>query len=205
LHDPLRRFGLCSTTFAGNDDALVLLVAVHVVIGRLGDGEYVRWDFKSVLAAIGRQDSWGIDAKISEWVDGDQHMGNVRLFNIMISAVVFEGGVNETHIDLGRLKSLSQILIDGLVADSRKQCHIANSDLLLFERLFPICLDDSFTAPARTRGKLSGGSRLSRLLSSSFRDSLYDFQKLQSALLVPLQRRSSLTMINLHLELNFRG
>jgi hypothetical protein len=108
-------------------------------------------------------------------------MGNIRLIQDHdVSSRFKEETMSETHIDLGRFKSLSQILIDGLVADSGKQCHIANSDLLLLERFLPIRLDDSFTASARTRGKLSGGSRLGRLLSSSFRDSLCRFRNMGS-------------------------
>lgn len=41
LHDPLRRFRFPGTGFPGNNDTLVLLVGVHVVVGRFGDRENV--------------------------------------------------------------------------------------------------------------------------------------------------------------------
>lgn len=64
LHDPLRRFRLPCTGFPGNNNALVLLVGVHVVVGRFSDGEYVRGHFESVLAAVRGEDVRGVDAEV---------------------------------------------------------------------------------------------------------------------------------------------
>lgn len=55
LHEALRGLGLSCAGLAGDDDALVLLVGVHVVVGGLGDGEDV-WRHLAVSATR----VWGI-------------------------------------------------------------------------------------------------------------------------------------------------
>lgn len=52
LHDALCRFGLPRTRLSRNDNALVLLVGIHVVIGGLRDTKDMRGDLESVLALI---------------------------------------------------------------------------------------------------------------------------------------------------------
>jgi hypothetical protein len=43
---------------------LVLLVGVHVVVGRFSDREYVGRHFESVLAAVRGEDVRGVDAEV---------------------------------------------------------------------------------------------------------------------------------------------
>ena len=44
LHDPLRRLGLAGTGLSRDDNALILVVCVHVVVCGLGNGEDVWWN-----------------------------------------------------------------------------------------------------------------------------------------------------------------
>ena len=64
LHDPLSSLRLAGSGFPRNNDALVLLVGVHVVVGRLRYREYVRRHFESVLVAVRGEDFWGVDAEV---------------------------------------------------------------------------------------------------------------------------------------------
>ena len=45
LHNPFGSFGLSGTRFARDDNALVLVVGIHVVVGRFGDSKHVGRDF----------------------------------------------------------------------------------------------------------------------------------------------------------------
>lgn len=58
---------------------MILLIAVHGVVGRFGDGEHVWRDFQTVLVSVGVEDLRSVDAEISEWVDGDQYVSDVCL------------------------------------------------------------------------------------------------------------------------------
>lgn len=79
LHDALRGLRLSCSTLAGDDDALILLVGDHVVVGGLGDGVDVRRDLETVLAAVGDEDFVGVDGEEAEGVDGDEDMADVGL------------------------------------------------------------------------------------------------------------------------------
>ena len=64
LHDPLRRLGLAGTGLSRDDDALILVVCVHVVVCALRDGEYVGRDLQPVLALVLLEHLVRIDAQI---------------------------------------------------------------------------------------------------------------------------------------------
>ena len=52
LHDTLRGLRLSRSGFARDDNALVLVVGIHVVIGRLSDTEHVWGNFQPVLPFV---------------------------------------------------------------------------------------------------------------------------------------------------------
>ena len=79
LHDPLSRLRLARSTLARDDDALVVLVRDHVVVGALGDRVDVRSDFEAVLAAVRVEDFVGVDGEEAEGVDGDEDVPDVGL------------------------------------------------------------------------------------------------------------------------------
>ena len=64
LHDALRSLGLACTGLAGDDDALVLMVCVHVIVRRLSDRKDMRGHFKPVLALILLQHIFRVDTQI---------------------------------------------------------------------------------------------------------------------------------------------
>ena len=64
LHDPLRRLGFAGTGLSRDDDALILVVCVHVVVCALCDGEYVGRDLQPVLALVLLEHLVRIDAQI---------------------------------------------------------------------------------------------------------------------------------------------
>ena len=45
LHNPFGSFGLSGTRFTRDDNALVLVVGIHVIVGRFGDSKHVWRDF----------------------------------------------------------------------------------------------------------------------------------------------------------------
>jgi len=52
LHDTFRSLRLSCTRFAGYNDALVLMVGIHVVICAFSDTEHMRWHFEPILALV---------------------------------------------------------------------------------------------------------------------------------------------------------
>lgn len=62
-----------------DDDALVILVALHVVEGSFGDGEYVRGHLQAIASSVGVEDGFCVDTEITERIDTDEDMANVRL------------------------------------------------------------------------------------------------------------------------------
>jgi len=55
------------------------MVALHVVEGGFSDGEDVGGHFQAIAATVRVEDGVCVDAKITEGVDADQDMSNVRL------------------------------------------------------------------------------------------------------------------------------
>lgn len=112
LHDPLGRLRLSRARLSGNDDALVVLVGDHVVVGALGDGVDVRRHLEAVLAAVGVEDFVRVDGEQAEGVDGDEDMADVGLFGGEVGQLLSERGQHEsslsTHVDLGVLVSASK-------------------------------------------------------------------------------------------------
>ncbi len=98
LHDTLRCFGLACTGFARDDNALILLVCVHVVVSTFGDGKDVWCHLETVLASIGLEDVFGVDTEIAERVDRDEYIADVG-------------------IDFCILETLLEILVDSFVGD----------------------------------------------------------------------------------------
>jgi hypothetical protein len=64
-----------------DDDTLVVLVALHVVEGSFGDGEYVRGHLQAIASSVGVEHGLGVDAEITEGIDTDKDMANVRLWD----------------------------------------------------------------------------------------------------------------------------
>ena len=64
LHDPLRRLCLAGTGLSRDDDALILVVCVHIVVCALRDGENVGRDLQPVLALVLLEHLVRIDAQI---------------------------------------------------------------------------------------------------------------------------------------------
>ena len=64
LHDAFGCFCFAGARFTGYDDALVVFVGLHVVVGAFGDGEYVRWYFEAVFAFVGLKDVVGVYSQI---------------------------------------------------------------------------------------------------------------------------------------------
>jgi hypothetical protein len=62
LHYPLCGFGLPGATFTRDDDALVLSVGLHIVVGGFSDGEDVRGHFEAVLPAVAVEDGVCVDS-----------------------------------------------------------------------------------------------------------------------------------------------
>ncbi len=118
---PLRCFGLACTGFARDDNALILLVCVHVVVSTFGDGKDVWCHLETVLASIGLEDVFGVDTEIAERVDRDEYIADVG-------------------IDFCILETLLEILVDSFVVTLDMPGHIRDTSLCLFEAFSPIAL-----------------------------------------------------------------
>jgi hypothetical protein len=62
-----------------DDNTLVILVALHVVEGSFGDSKYVRGHLQAIASTVGVEDGFCVDAEITEGIDADKDMTNVRL------------------------------------------------------------------------------------------------------------------------------
>lgn len=64
LHDPFRCFRLSCTRLPRNNNALVLMVGIHVIISAFGNAEDVWRDLESILPPILLECFLGVDAQI---------------------------------------------------------------------------------------------------------------------------------------------
>ena len=64
LHYTLRSLRLPGSRLSRNDDALVVVVCLHIVVGGFGDGKDMWRDFEPVLALVFVKDIIRVDTKI---------------------------------------------------------------------------------------------------------------------------------------------
>ena len=116
MHDPFRRLRLACPRLARDNDALILLVALHVVIRRLSRRKDMRGHLKSILALVGVEDRIRIDAQIAKGIHRDQHMADIS-------------------VDFCSFEALLQIIVDRLVRNLADERKVRNSDFLLLRAL----------------------------------------------------------------------
>ena len=54
---------------------------------------------------------------ISEWVDGDQHMANIGLYDLSVLALILLLGFCSAYVDLRIFEPFLQVIVDCLVRD----------------------------------------------------------------------------------------
>lgn len=61
------------------ENLLIRLTLKHAAVGRVSDGEDMRWDFMSLLTLVQLDDFLSVDGKALVWVDHDTEKAWVGL------------------------------------------------------------------------------------------------------------------------------
>jgi len=105
LQDELGRLGLASARLAGDDAALVALVAAHVVVRVVRDREDVRRHVADLLALVALDNLGGVDRKAQVRVGGDQDGAGER-----VDGAHFLAGVSQPEVvEDGALVQVAEI------------------------------------------------------------------------------------------------
>lgn len=92
------------------------MVGFHIVVGGFGDGKNVWGHLETITPSIRIQHSISVDAQVSERVDRNQHMADVRVY-------------------LSMLEPFLQVVVYGFVGDLAQQSKIGYTDFLLLGNL----------------------------------------------------------------------
>ena len=77
MQDKFRALRLPAAAFTGYDDALVVLVLQHAVVGGIGHGEDVRGKVVEFAVLVGFDVLWVVEGKILEGIHGYQYATHI--------------------------------------------------------------------------------------------------------------------------------
>ena len=97
-HDDLGGFGLAAARLAADDDARVLAVALHRLVGGVADGEDVRRPLEDLAALVLRDVLAAVNVQRPVRVDRHAHLADVRVELARIESAQAQKKANESVI-----------------------------------------------------------------------------------------------------------